>query len=102
MNNSARVESTVGEMVNLMSVDAEHVRYIYIHGWGFVSCPFSIIISLVFLYHEVSRRLFFSEYLFVLMFKVPVNNLGLVATKPVFWVSGKAGLKPVSSATETS
>ena len=61
MNNSARVESTVGEMVNLMSVDAEHVRYIYIHGWGFVSCPFSIIISLVFLYHEVSRRLFFLD-----------------------------------------
>ena len=55
MNNSARVESTVGEMVNLMSVDAEHIRHIYTQGWGFVACPLSIIISLVFLYYEVSR-----------------------------------------------
>ena len=29
-------------------------------------------------------------------------NMGLVATKPVFGVSDKARLKPVSSATETS
>ena len=29
-------------------------------------------------------------------------NLGLDATKPVFWVSDKASFKPVSSATETS
>ena len=29
-------------------------------------------------------------------------KLGLLATKPIFGVSGKARLKPVSSATETS
>ena len=31
-----------------------------------------------------------------------VCYMGLNATKPFFWVSNKAGLKPVSSATETS
>ena len=30
------------------------------------------------------------------------RNMGPYATKPVFWVSDKARLKPVSSATETS
>ena len=30
------------------------------------------------------------------------NKLGLDLTKPIFWVSDKSKLKPVSSATETS
>ena len=54
MNNSARVESTVGEMVNLMSVDAEQVRHVYTITWAFVKCPLCILLSLVFLYNEVS------------------------------------------------
>lgn len=53
MNSAARVESTVGEIVNLMSVDAEHVRHVYSMVWAFVACPVAIILSLVFLYNEV-------------------------------------------------
>ena len=53
MNNAARVESTVGEIVNLMSVDAEHIRHVYSMLWAFVACPLSIILSLIFLYNEV-------------------------------------------------
>ena len=35
-------------------------------------------------------------------FRVPIDQMSLVVTKPVFGVSDKARLKPVSSATETS
>ena len=57
MNNAARVESTVGEIVNLMSVDAEQVRHAYCMIWAFVSCPLSLILSMWFLYNEVQCTL---------------------------------------------
>ena len=40
--------------------------------------------------------------IFALLLSPPTHHLGLVVTKPVFGVSEKARLKPVSSATETS
>ena len=43
-----------------------------------------------------------SEYGFKIGFKIYHNYLGFVATKPVFGVSDKACLKPVSKDTETS
>ena len=57
MNNAARTESTVGEMVNLMSVDAEHIRHGLSMMWGFFMCPSATILSLVFLYNEVRIKL---------------------------------------------
>ena len=40
----------------------------------------------------------------VLLYAIVMDTiiLGLVARKPVFWISDKASFKPVSSATETS
>ena len=56
MNNAARVESTVGEIVNLMSVDAENVRHNFHMTWAIITCPLSIIVSLLMLYNEVRMR----------------------------------------------
>ena len=56
MNNAARVESTVGEIVNLMSVDAENVRHNFHMTWAIITCPLSIIVSLLMLYNEVRMK----------------------------------------------
>ena len=62
MNNAARVESTVGEIVNLMSVDAENVRHNFHMTWAIITCPLSIIVSLLMLYNEV-RMIKYNSYI---------------------------------------
>ena len=59
MNNKARTESTVGEIVNLMSVDCQHIAEVSSYLWAAWSSPLQIIGALIFLYYTVS--LFWSK-----------------------------------------
>ncbi|XP_052813608.1 multidrug resistance-associated protein 1-like isoform X2 [Mya arenaria] len=70
-NNQARTESTTGEIVNLMSVDAEHVKDLCGYIWGIWSCPLQIILSLIFLYFTVGYSMFAGLGVMVLL--VPLN-----------------------------
>ena len=54
MNNKARTESTVGEIVNLMSVDCQHLADVSSYLWAAWSSPLQIIGALIFLYYTVS------------------------------------------------
>lgn len=58
MNNQARTEATVGEIVNLMSVDTEHIEDISGFLSGVWASPLEIIISLVLLYQVVGDAIF--------------------------------------------
>ena len=53
MNNKARTQVTIGEIVNLMSVDTEHVEDISGYVSAIWASPLEIIISLVLLYSVV-------------------------------------------------
>lgn len=53
MNNTARTEATIGEIVNLMSVDAEHIEDINGFLSGVWSSPLEVLVSLALLYFVV-------------------------------------------------
>ena len=57
MNNKSRTESTVGEIVNLMSVDCQHIADVSTYLWAMWSSPLQIIGALIFLYYTVSMCL---------------------------------------------
>ena len=61
MNNKARTESTVGEIVNLMSVDCQHLADVSSYLWAAWSSPLQIIAALIFLYYTVSSYLHLSS-----------------------------------------
>ena len=71
MNNQARTESTVGEIVNLMSVDAEHIKDVFSYLWELWSSPLQIIASIVYLYFTVGYAVFAGLGVMVLL--VPIN-----------------------------
>lgn len=77
MNNEARRESTVGEVVNLMSVDAEHIEGTMGYLWALWSSPLQICLSLYLLYTTLGASMFAGLGLLVLL--IPVN--GLVMSK---------------------
>ena len=73
LNNASRKTSTAGEMVNLMSVDAQRLMELtsYIHYlW---SCPLQIVIAVVFLYDAMGVSIFAGVAVMVLL--VPANIL---------------------------
>ncbi|XP_070772711.1 ATP-binding cassette sub-family C member 2 isoform X2 [Enoplosus armatus] len=77
VSNEARKESTVGEIVNLMSADAQRFNDVtnFIHLlW---SCPLQIILSIAFLWLELGPSVLAGLAVMVLM--VPIN--GLLANK---------------------
>ncbi|KAF7647210.1 hypothetical protein LDENG_00175960, partial [Lucifuga dentata] len=77
VSNDIRKESTVGETVNLMSVDAQRFNDVtsFIHLlW---SCPLQIALSIIFLWQELGASVLAGLAVMVLM--VPIN--GLLATK---------------------
>lgn len=84
MNNRARTESTVGEIVNLMSVDAEHVKDLAGYLWALWSSPFQIIGSIIFLYFTVGYAMFAGLGVMILM--IPVN---MVILNKVQYYEGK-------------
>ncbi|XP_067675078.1 multidrug resistance-associated protein 1-like [Haliotis asinina] len=72
MSNNARKESTVGEIVNLMSVDVEHLRGFTMGLWGIWGNPMKISIGLYLLYESLGLSMFAG--MAVLLFFIPVNT----------------------------
>jgi len=67
MSNDARRSTTTGEIVNLMSVDADASAYL----WLLWSCPLQITVALVFLYMVLGVSTFAGFAVMVILF--PVN-----------------------------
>ncbi|KAK3097219.1 hypothetical protein FSP39_007607 [Pinctada imbricata] len=72
MSNSARKESTVGEIVNLMSVDVEHLQNIIPYLWCVWSSPLQIGVALYFLYQTVGYSMFAGLGVMILL--LPLNG----------------------------
>ncbi|XP_048239475.1 multidrug resistance-associated protein 1-like [Haliotis rufescens] len=72
MSNKARKESTVGEIVNLMSVDVEHLRGFTMGLWGIWGNPMKIAIGLYLLYQSLGSSMF--SGMAVLLFFIPINT----------------------------
>lgn len=73
LNNSARKESTAGEIVNLMSVDAQRLMDLMTYLNALWSSPFQIIVSLYFLYNTMGVSILAGVGVMLLM--VPTNIL---------------------------
>ena len=54
MSNRARQDSTVGEIVNLMSVDATQLQDLWEYLWNCFACILTFVLSLLYLYMMVS------------------------------------------------
>ena len=72
LSNKARKTSTVGEIVNLMSVDAHRLSDLMIHLHMVWSAPLQIVLSLVFLYLAMGPSIFAGFAVMLLM--IPVNS----------------------------
>ncbi len=71
MTHHARRESTVGEIVNLMSVDAENIRNMVQNIWSVWSSVLQIVLALLLLYNTVGVPMLAGFALLVLV--VPFN-----------------------------
>ena len=73
LSNESRQKTTIGEIVNLMSVDSQRFMDLmaYIHLiW---SAPFQIIVSIIFLYFTIQYAVFAG--LLVLLLMLPINGV---------------------------
>ncbi|XP_067944116.1 multidrug resistance-associated protein 1-like [Watersipora subatra] len=77
MSPEAKKESTVGEIVNLMAVDAQRVQDVFSYVWIMWSAPLQIAIALWQLYETIGPSLFVG--LGIMLVMMPLN--GFVATK---------------------
>jgi len=77
LSNSARKDSTAGEIVNLMSVDAQRLQDLLPYINTLWSGPFQIVIALVFLHNELGNSVFAG--LAVMVTLIPIN--GVIAKK---------------------
>ncbi|XP_046577436.1 multidrug resistance-associated protein 1-like isoform X2 [Haliotis rubra] len=85
MSNKAKKESTTGEIVNLMSVDVEHLRTFIFWAWESWSHPLKIAIAMYLLYQSLGASMFTG--MGVLLVLLPVN---VVAT--LLWKKYQADL----------
>ncbi|XP_063601949.1 ATP-binding cassette sub-family C member 3-like [Penaeus indicus] len=72
LSSAARRDSTVGEIVNLMAVDAQSIGDTAIMLWSIVSSPTVILISMVFLWQELGPSILAGVGVLVLL--VPLNS----------------------------
>nr|CAB3219626.1 multidrug resistance-associated protein 1-like [Phallusia mammillata] len=77
MSNSARKESTLGEIVNLMSVDAQRFMDLMTYLNVVWSGPFQIIVALYFLWQELGPSVLAGLAIMILL--IPIN--ALIASK---------------------
>ncbi|XP_067674237.1 multidrug resistance-associated protein 1-like [Haliotis asinina] len=71
MSNKAKRESTIGEIVNLMSVDVEHIQIFTVWMWTVWAIPLNIAIALYLLYQSLGPSMFAG--MAVLLVILPVN-----------------------------
>ncbi|XP_060068351.1 multidrug resistance-associated protein 1-like [Ylistrum balloti] len=72
MSSASRKESTVGEIVNLMSVDTERIVSTLQYLWGIWSSPLQMAVALYFLYETTGPSMFAGFGSLILMF--PANG----------------------------
>ncbi|XP_074651922.1 multidrug resistance-associated protein 1-like isoform X2 [Tubulanus polymorphus] len=77
MSNEARKTSTVGEIVNLMSVDAQRLQDVAGYLWMVWSCPLQITLAVWQLWNELGPSVLAGVAVMVLL--LPLN--GVIATK---------------------
>ncbi|KAK0042761.1 multidrug resistance-associated protein 1 [Biomphalaria pfeifferi] len=77
MDNQARKESTIGEVVNLMSVDASNIESVMSYLWAIWSSPLQITVSLYLLYNVLGISMFAGAAFLVLL--IPAN--GVISSK---------------------
>ncbi|XP_052284442.1 multidrug resistance-associated protein 1-like isoform X2 [Dreissena polymorpha] len=78
LSNQARTESTSGEIMNLMSVDAQNIKDLCEYMWCLWSGPLQIIVCVILLYYTVGFAMFAG--LGVMLLLTPVN---LITTSKV-------------------
>ncbi|XP_048757959.2 multidrug resistance-associated protein 1-like isoform X1 [Ostrea edulis] len=71
LSNTAKKSSTVGEIVNLMSVDAQRFMDLTTYVHTIWSAPFQIIVALYFLYRELGPSIFAGFGVMIVL--IPVN-----------------------------
>ena len=76
MSNEARKDTTVGEIVNLMSVDAQRLQDVTGYLWMMWSAPFQIALAIYMLWGIVGPSVLAGLAVMVLL--IPVN--GVIAT----------------------
>ena len=76
MSNDAKRTSTVGEIVNLMSVDAQRMQDVFGYLWMVWSCPLQIIIAVYLLWGKLGASVLAG--LGVMLLLIPLN--GVMAT----------------------
>lgn len=79
MNNEARKESTVGEIVNLMSVDAQRFQDMLGYLWSIWSGPLQIVLAVYFLYQTVGPSVFAGLGVIIILF--PINAFIMAKTQ---------------------
>ena len=65
MNSEAKKTSTVGEIVNLMSVDCQRIQDITGYLWMLWSAPVQITLALVLLWNTIGNNIRFSHRAFI-------------------------------------
>ena len=73
MSNESRKTTTVGEIVNLMSVDAQRMQDICGYLWMFWSCPLQIVIAMYMLWQQLGPSVLSGLALLILL--IPVNGV---------------------------
>jgi len=73
MSNEARRMTTVGEIVNLMAVDAERLRDVCAYVWMVWSCPLQITVAIILLYNVLGVSVFAGVAVMVVLF--PMNMI---------------------------
>lgn len=73
MSNDARRTTTIGEIVNLMSVDAERIMEVFQYLWMIWSSPLQICIAIYLLYGILGPAVFAGLAAILIMF--PINSI---------------------------
>ncbi|CAG9537242.1 unnamed protein product [Cercopithifilaria johnstoni] len=89
LSNSARKTKTVGEILNLMAIDAENFQSITPYVQQFWSCPFQIMIVLIYLFFIIGPSSIVGVA--VMIFILPLNVISLVIVKK--WQTEQMRLK---------
>ena len=73
ISNQARKNTTVGEIVNLMSVDTDRIQNVIGYLWIVWSCPLQISVALYLLYQQLGVAVFAGLGALVLL--LPINYI---------------------------
>lgn len=78
LSSRARRDRTIGEIVNLMSVDAERLKDVMSYFHSIWSAPLQIVLAIIFLWFTMGPSIFVG--VMVLLILIPLNT-GLAALK---------------------